>query len=102
MARTRTTPVVTRSIVTDTVERFGLVIDRRQDGSIINRNVRLTYQIANRDDAGEPVNYITERLRFSDVGANTRKTLRDLHDAILAHAEAQGHIGAGTDDDELV
>lgn len=101
MTRTRTVPGTSPAITQDTIESVVLVIGRSVDGTINSTYTKLEYNIANRLADGTIVSRPKETQVLSAWTAALQTGVEAMYDAILVDAEAKGHIGAGTDTDDL-
>lgn len=101
MTRTRTVPGTSPDITQDTIESVVLVIGRSVDGTINSTYTKLEYNIANRLADGTIVSRPKETQALAAWTAALQIGVEAMYDAILVDAEAKGHIGAGTDTDDL-
>jgi hypothetical protein len=101
MPRTRNTPTTRPAIEIDTVEQFGVVMAYNENGSVDTDNVKFTYIVNNRSSAGDVIESQQRVLPFANWPNPVKAELKAIYLRVLADAESQGLIGAGTDTDDL-
>lgn len=103
MARNRTTPtdLPTVTITTDRILNFGVVMEYNADGSPNTDSIVFQYEIEHVDSNGKRTGIAVERIAFADWTTAVKTDLKAIRDKVLVDAENKGHIGAGTDSDDL-
>ena len=101
MTRTRTIPGTSPDITQDTIESIVLVIGRSVDGSINSTYTKLQYNIANRLADGTIVVRPQEEQALSAWSTALQVGVEAMYVEVLVDATAKGHIGAGTDTDDI-
>ena len=101
MARIRTTPESRPGISLDTIEQFGVVLAYNEDGTVNTDLVRFVYTVNNREAGGNVVKSLQRTLMFPDWPAAIKTDLKSIYVKVLADAQNQSLIGAGTDTDDL-
>lgn len=104
MARTRTvaeTPTLP-DLTGDRVISFGVrMVYDRDTGAIDKEGSRFEYEVQNIDENGKVAGSHRYEANINDWSTGLRTDLKAVRDDVLAHAEAQGFIGAGSDSEDL-
>lgn len=101
MARTRTTPESKPAIELDTIEQFAVNLAYDATGTVDPDGITFTYVVNNRDASGNVIESNTRTIKFANWPASVKADLKAVYTRVLADAENQGLIGAGTDTDDL-
>ena len=101
MARIRTTPETYETITEDVISEFKLSIEYNSDGTVNQQNTRFGYFAQNRNSEGKILNTQGRSIAMENWPAALKTDIKALYTRILADAESQGLIGAGTDTDDL-
>ena len=101
MARTRTTPETQEEITTDYVMQFGVVMAYNDNGTPNTDGIKFVYTVNAADANNVVVKSQVRELVFANWPAAVKTELKAIYARVLADAENQGLIGAGTDSDDL-
>ena len=101
MARTRTTPETRPSIALDTLESFALTMGYTAAGVANTSRISFRYVVNNRLADGTVVDTQAKTIPFANLSAPLKSALESFYAAVLADAQSEGLIGAGTDSDDL-
>lgn len=103
MARTRTTPATPTlpDLTGDRVVSFGVRMVYDDAGAIDKERSRFEYNVENIDENGKVAGSHRYEANINDWSTGLRTDLKAVRDDVLAHAEAQGFIGAGSDAEDL-
>ena len=101
MPRKRKKPEVLSVIHFDTIDFIGLSVAYTEKMELAMSGTKVVYGVNNRNSEGNPVSTTQVEIPWEDVPAKLKTELKSVHKRILAHAEREGHIGEGTDRDDL-
>lgn len=96
MPRTRTSPESQPAIDEDRVVSFRAVIGYDDQGDYDPNTTHFEYAVNNLAN-GQVIDSQVRRIDWNDIPAAAQSDLVDVFNRVLADAEAQGLIGAGTD-----
>ncbi len=101
MPRARNTPEPKKVAHYDTIDIIGLQIAYDSNMQFSAPATELIYGVTDRDAAGSPIENKTVSIPWGDLPESSRKMLKTLFNKVIAHAEKNGHIGEGTDSNDI-
>lgn len=101
MPRVRTSPEVIATATRDVINFFAIEIGYSTDGDILLSQTKFVYGVTNSNENHETLRQIREEIKWADIPRAAKSDLKALYQKVLVHAEAQGHIGAGSDEGDL-
>ena len=101
MPRTRTTPTPIKTAHYDTIDIMVLQIAYDSNLQVSLPNTKFSYGITNRDAAGWPVNEVSVEIPWGELPPSVKTDLRSIFDKALLDAENKGHMGEGTDGNDI-
>ena len=101
MPRTRTTPEALKTAHYDTIDLLGVQIAYNSNMEASAAGTEFIYSFSHRDAAGEVIESYQEKIPWGDLPGPVKTILRDLYSKALQDAEIKGHLGAGTDENDL-